>query len=93
MSVDYEDDVSAKEETEIQSSWFQSQNEHSRRKKNFSRKKSKRKSKIISLMDQAASNCGLFFSQIPGKEENTFQVYFFVQKTWTGDRKKFHETF
>ena len=56
-------------------------------------RRAKGRGKIISLMDQAASNCGLFFSQIPGKEENTFQVYLFVQKTWTGDRKKFHETF
>jgi len=93
VSVDYEDDVSAKEETEIQSSWFQSQNEPSRRKKSFSCQKSKRKSKIISLMDQAASNCGLFFSQIPGKQEKYLSGIPLCPKTWTGDRKKFHETF
>lgn len=39
-----------KKKTEIQSSWFQSQNEHSRRKKSVSCKKSKRKSKIIRLI-------------------------------------------
>ena len=33
-----------------------------RRKKSVSRKKSKRKSEIISLMNQAASDCGLFYT-------------------------------
>ena len=70
----YEDDISAEEETEIKSSWFQSQNEYSRRKKSVSCQKSKRKSKIICLIpftrlragftgmfcnERAARNCGL----------------------------------
>lgn len=59
----YEDDISAKEKTESESSRLQSQNEYSRRKKSVSCQKSKRKSKIICLMNQAASDCGLFFSE------------------------------
>ncbi len=74
----YEDDISAEEETEIKSSWLQSQNEYSWRKKSVGCQKSKRKSEIICLirrdvhrhafgyfvMNQAASNCGLFFSEL-----------------------------
>lgn len=37
-----ENDISAEEKTEIQSSWIQSQNENKRRKKSDSCKKSKR---------------------------------------------------
>ena len=44
-----EDDISAEEEIKIQSSWFQSKNEHSRRKKSISCQKSKRKKTVISL--------------------------------------------
>ena len=44
-----EDDISAEEETKIQGSWFQSKNEHSRRKKSISCQKSKRKKTVISL--------------------------------------------
>ena len=44
-----EDDISAEEEIKIQGSWFQSKNEHSRRKKSFSCQKSKRKKTVISL--------------------------------------------
>ena len=45
----YENDLSAKEKTEIQSSWIQSKNEYSRRKKSFSCKTCKRKKEIISI--------------------------------------------
>ena len=44
-----EDDISAEEEIKIQGSWFQSKNEHSRRKKSISCQKSKRKKTVISL--------------------------------------------
>ena len=44
-----EDDISAEEEIKIQSSWFQSKNEHSRRKKSISCQKSKWKKTVISL--------------------------------------------
>lgn len=45
----YEDDIPTKKETESESSRFQKQNEHSRRKKSIGCKKIKRKKKIISL--------------------------------------------
>ena len=61
MCLRYEDDISAEEKTESQSSWFQSQNEYFGRKKSVSCQKKKRKSKIICLMNQAARDCGLFF--------------------------------
>ncbi|GAB6955228.1 hypothetical protein JCM13369A_17720 [Mediterraneibacter glycyrrhizinilyticus JCM 13369] len=44
-----EDDISAEEEIQIQSSRIQSKNEHSRRKKSISCQKSKRKKTVISL--------------------------------------------
>lgn len=47
--MDNEDDISAKEKTEIKSSWLQSKNEHTGRKKSFSFQKGKRKKSIISL--------------------------------------------
>ena len=45
----YEDDIPTKKETESESSRFQKQNEHSRRKKSFSCQKSKRKKSIVSI--------------------------------------------
>lgn len=45
----YEDDISAKEKTEIKGSWFQKKNEHSEWKKSFGRKKSKGKKEIVSV--------------------------------------------
>ena len=45
----YENDVSAEEETEIQSAWIQSKDEDSRRKKSACKQKSKRKKSIISV--------------------------------------------
>lgn len=45
----YEDDIPTKKETESESSRFQKQNEHSRRKKSISCQKSKRKKTVISL--------------------------------------------
>lgn len=53
-----ENDISAKETFQSESSWIQSKNEHGRRKKSFGRKKSKRKKEIISLGHMF---CGLFF--------------------------------
>ena len=44
-----EDDVPAKEETEIQGSWIQIQNEHQRWKKSTCKQKSERKKSIISV--------------------------------------------
>ena len=61
----YEDDISAKNKTESESSRLQSQNEQRWWKKSYSCKKSKRKSKIICLMNRGRNfDCGLFFSQI-----------------------------
>ena len=54
----YEDDIPTKKETESESSRFQKQNEHSRRKKSIGCKKIKRKKKIISI---GHNFCGLFF--------------------------------
>lgn len=54
----YEDDIPTKKETESESSRFQKQNEHSRRKKSIGCKKIKRKKEIISI---GHSFCGLFF--------------------------------
>ena len=45
----YENDISAEEEIESESSRIQSKNEHSRRKKSLSCKKSKRKKSIVSI--------------------------------------------
>ena len=45
----YENDISAKEKISCESSWIQSKNEHSRRKKSFSCQKSKRKKTVISI--------------------------------------------
>ena len=44
-----ENDISAKETFQSESSWIQSKNEHSGRKKSFSCQKSKRKKTVISL--------------------------------------------
>ena len=44
-----ENDISAKETFQSESSWIQSKNEHSRRKKSSRSQKSKRKKKIISV--------------------------------------------
>jgi hypothetical protein len=40
--ISHEDDISAEKETESESSWFQKQNEHSRRKKSIGCEKIKR---------------------------------------------------
>ena len=45
----YENDISAEKEIQIKSSWIQSENEYSRRKKSLSCKKSKRKKSIVSI--------------------------------------------
>jgi len=45
----YENDISAEEEIESEGSRFQSENEHSRRKKSFSCQKSKRKKSVVSI--------------------------------------------
>ncbi len=45
----YEDDISAEEEIQSKGSWLQSKNEHSRRKKSLSCKKSKRKKSFVSI--------------------------------------------
>ena len=45
----YEDDISAEEETALQSAWLQSENEQRRRKKSAGSKKSKRKKEIIRI--------------------------------------------
>ena len=47
--IDYENDISAKEAFQSESSWFQSENEYTGRKKGFSSQKVKRKKKIISV--------------------------------------------
>ena len=47
---EHEDDLSAKDQTESEGSRLQSQNEQRRRQKGISCQKSKRKSKINSLM-------------------------------------------
>ena len=54
----YEDDIPTKKETESESSRFQKQNEHSRRKKSIGCKKIKRQKEIVSL---GHILCGLFF--------------------------------
>ena len=46
----YENDISAEEKTEIQSSWLQKQNEYSRRKKGLTQQKSKGKKSIIRMI-------------------------------------------
>lgn len=56
--IDNEDDISAKKEIQSKSSWIQSKNENSRRKKSIGCQKSKRKKAIISL---GRIYCGLFF--------------------------------
>ena len=45
----YEDDISAEKEIQIKGSWISGKNEHSRRKKSLSCKKSKRKKSIVSI--------------------------------------------
>lgn len=61
-----EDDIPAKEETEIKSSWLQSKNENRRRKKSTRKQKSKRKKGIISL---GRMYCDLFFYNKTGENE------------------------
>ena len=63
---DYEDDISAEEEIQIKGSWFQSKNEHGRRKKSFSCQKSKRKKSIVSIGRSYVA----FSSIIKSREEN-----------------------
>lgn len=46
---EYEDAVSAWQKTQVKSTWFSRENEYSRRKKSFSRKKSKGKKSFVGL--------------------------------------------
>ena len=54
-----EDDISAEKEIQIKGSWISGKNEHSRRKKSLSCKKSKRKKSIVSI---GRSFVAFFFS-------------------------------
>ena len=57
--MEYEDDISAEEETEGKGTWISFQNEHIWRKKSSGSKKSKRKKEIVSIRPH---ECGLFFA-------------------------------
>ena len=57
---DYEDDISAEEKIQIQSSWIQSKNEYRKRKKSSCCKKSKRKKSIVSIGRRYVAFSSLF---------------------------------
>ena len=64
-AVDYENDISAKEKIQIQSTWIQSENENGKWKKSSFCKESKRKKSVIRvnhkiglLQDDSARNPG-----------------------------------
>lgn len=57
----YEDDFPAEKETAGKGSWLSCENEYSGRKKGFSFQESKRKSKIIRLMNEGHKQLWPFF--------------------------------